>query len=925
MRPEPHIIDPIDTASADITYLTKYVGKFDSGIAFTDPNYLRALAASPLETLVFANRMPGEFPADGLRYTTSLTEYRKHAPMVQFVNGTGTYHELLRAGYFPEHQRSLKVCIVHDEPRAYDFYATSLWNRENVRDAMMLPQDAFIFVSQQARDAWYEYANLGDRKGFYLPNTCAEEPYISSELVHLDRDAIRERLGYDSGVLNVVVLATIQPRKGQLTALRALAQLRLRRPELPVCIRLVGRATQRAYRAQLEELSDTYDLGRHVRVVGEVNKRGALSHLFASDVLAVTSESEAMPMVLLEAMLCGTPIVTTPVGGIPQMLTAGQAQFVEPGSAEQLADALETLADSPELGSALAAAARRRYWDDFSNARFTDRFGRLLDELTAGALGGRPELLPMHLPAVELDESATKRPEAIRLSLAARPACHAIERATLRFAPDTAVAEQLRTGEPFVRLGMGLADIDLADRALVFDATRGLTAAEYFTLSSASDFYVSARTAERRRPGGRSREARELARLKSSLRWRLADRVVGTLADNRIGRSVWRRLRRLHVARRPAGPPKPPGPTGPLRPAAVMVFNSVTQMMFALSLWDDRYAHGSPDLPLVAVVHSDRGRGEFSSELCAACSRTGRFAQVIDITPEYTELYAGRITFNRAVRFKVDLLRRLAPYTADTVLIAAFMSARAQKMLYEVFADSTIRLFEDGIGSYVPKAIRMADSGLVDRVTSGDCAQAHHIRKVESVDLLLESIPAPPQYHADIDRIEFPELTVGGFRVDFRNCARLLGAVPRRFRADEALLVTQNFSDHLAGRGFTADHEAAMNDRVIGMLLEGGMRVVVRPHPKASRPMWGARWADTAGFEVWSGAPSTPIELLLDHDHPPGVVVGVSSSCLFYLAEFTPTKVRRYPDTVTAGLRAAATDEYVAMLDISASLAVLGT
>ena len=94
---------------------------------------------------------------------------------------------------------------------------------------------------------------------------------------------------------------------------------------------------------------------------------------------------------------------------------------------------------------------------------------------------------------------------------------------------------------------------------------------------------------------------------------------------------------------------------------------------------------------------------------------------------------------------------------------------------YEVFTDATIRLFEDGIGSYVPKPIRMTDDGLVDRITGGDCAQAHHIRTIESVDLLLASVPAPPQYFADVERIEFPELTIGGFKVDFAAYAQFSG------------------------------------------------------------------------------------------------------------------------------------------------------
>ena len=70
-------------------------------------------------------------------------------------------------------------------------------------------------------------------------------------------------------------------------------------------------------------------------------------------------------MVLLEAMACGTPVVTCPVGGIPAVARDGRnALFVQPGDIEGLAAAIERLLDDDALREAMSQANRedvRRY------------------------------------------------------------------------------------------------------------------------------------------------------------------------------------------------------------------------------------------------------------------------------------------------------------------------------------------------------------------------------------------------------------------------------------------------------------------------------------------------------------------------------------------------------------------------------------
>jgi len=83
--------------------------------------------------------------------------------------------------------------------------------------------------------------------------------------------------------------------------------------------------------------------------------------------------------VLMEAMACGLPVVTTPVSGIPELLTDRvNGLFVPPDDAAATADALHRLYSDPPLARQLASAAqddvRTRFCGDRSVARLIDLF-----------------------------------------------------------------------------------------------------------------------------------------------------------------------------------------------------------------------------------------------------------------------------------------------------------------------------------------------------------------------------------------------------------------------------------------------------------------------------------------------------------------------------------------------------------------------
>ncbi|WP_158580703.1 glycosyltransferase family 4 protein [Cellulomonas rhizosphaerae] len=451
----------------DVAYLTRYVGKTDTGIAFTDHAYLDGLARSAYSTLVVGNGIAPIYPADGLAYTTSAAEYRRHAPRLHLVNGMGSFVTHLPSGYRREHRRGHKVAIMHEEPTAFDFYGTDVWNRNNVRDVLMAAHDGFVFVSERSRDLWVEEAGLHDVPVYVLPNTCAEEAVIASDLVDRDRVEVASGLGLDPGEVSIVVVGTVQRLKGQIDVIDAVRRLREKRREVTLHVYFVGRVREQRYADELEALVSAHGLGGAVTFVGEVPKTRALEYVAAADALVIASQTEAMPLVLLEAMQLGTPIVTTLVGGIPEVVDGTCATTFDVRDVDALVSALEQLVDDPARSAVLARAAAARYRDEFSNEHFRRRFATVL-----GSLAVDSGLAAVPPPAGGFDDGleVERRPDGVlvasgvagsgrrwRAALAAHHAEDPLRRVELRL-PGVGLLPSLETAAPLARLGLAVTE-----------------------------------------------------------------------------------------------------------------------------------------------------------------------------------------------------------------------------------------------------------------------------------------------------------------------------------------------------------------------------------------------------------------------------------------------------------------------------------
>lgn len=122
--------------------------------------------------------------------------------------------------------------------------------------------------------------------------------------------------------------------------------------------------------------------GDRVRLLGWVSGAAKEAELRDADLFLLPSYAEGLPMALLEAMGHGIPVVTTPVGGIPQAVGDGvNGVLVPPGDVAALTAAILGLLDDPERAAALGMEGRRTAIERYDLGRIRVRLSALYDEI----------------------------------------------------------------------------------------------------------------------------------------------------------------------------------------------------------------------------------------------------------------------------------------------------------------------------------------------------------------------------------------------------------------------------------------------------------------------------------------------------------------------------------------------------------------
>jgi glycosyltransferase involved in cell wall biosynthesis len=191
-----------------------------------------------------------------------------------------------------------------------------------------------------------------------------------------DAAGVRSSLGVPSDARLIVQIGRLARSKRNELLLESVRRL----PEIPrVDVLLVGEGEQAQY---LTELVERMSLQGRVHFCGY---RSDIAHILAAaDLLALTSDKEGLPIVILEAMAMRCPIVATRVGEIPHVLRDGEEAWLVPsGDLEALTAAISEALAFPALANARAARARETFDRRYSRASMGVRYLEIYEQAWA--------------------------------------------------------------------------------------------------------------------------------------------------------------------------------------------------------------------------------------------------------------------------------------------------------------------------------------------------------------------------------------------------------------------------------------------------------------------------------------------------------------------------------------------------------------
>lgn len=225
-----------------------------------------------------------------------------------------------------------------------------------------------ISVSEANKASLVKYEHISEKKIRVIPNGIDEKKYR----VHVDRIAKRTSLGLEPDAWPVLGwCGRLSPEKGLTFLIRALRDLSRSYPRLRLLLMGEG-----ALRKELEVQAQAEGVASYVRFLGA--RADVPEVLQVADVFVLPSLREGLPLVLLEAMAAGLPIVATDVGGNRQAVHEGINGLLVPSeNPGALAQAIRRIVDDETLRAQCSCQARQLFEQHFTVGRMVERYDRV--------------------------------------------------------------------------------------------------------------------------------------------------------------------------------------------------------------------------------------------------------------------------------------------------------------------------------------------------------------------------------------------------------------------------------------------------------------------------------------------------------------------------------------------------------------------
>ena len=252
--------------------------------------------------------------------------------------------------------------------------------------------DITTYIRRNGRTVYDDLFEKGD---LFLPISERWKRELISLGCRADKILVH-RMGIDSDRYNSAIqrsgngnktkllsVARFVEKKGIVYGIEAVGRVVSEHPDIEY--RIIGDGT---LRAELESVIDRLELKEKVRLLGWRSQEEILAYMKDSDILlapSVTGENgdqEGIPVVLMEAMAMGLPVVSTCHSGIPELVQDGTAGFLVPErDVDALSEKLGDLLEHPEQWADMGNAGRRHVQEQYDINRLNDRLVQLYGEI----------------------------------------------------------------------------------------------------------------------------------------------------------------------------------------------------------------------------------------------------------------------------------------------------------------------------------------------------------------------------------------------------------------------------------------------------------------------------------------------------------------------------------------------------------------
>ncbi len=288
------------------------------------------------------------------------------------------YFHMNTAAFFKKLKNKPLVITPHFHPE------WSMWGgkkREKIRnfyDSFIAQRvidsaDRIIGVTRKEIELLSQRLDVPDKKVRIIPNGIHSDEFNPIP----NPSVFRKRYDVKSPI--VLYTGRLASNKGLLSLVEIMPSVLAEHPDTTFV--LVGE--DEGMKDLIEKRAKELDVCDSLLITGYIDDYDTFKSAYAAAaVYVLPSEYEAFGIVLLEAMMCKTPCVTTRVGGVPEVIQKGETgMMVEYGDVEGMASSVNTLLDDEEMRDRMGERGRERVLDRFTWKSIGERVEEVYEEL----------------------------------------------------------------------------------------------------------------------------------------------------------------------------------------------------------------------------------------------------------------------------------------------------------------------------------------------------------------------------------------------------------------------------------------------------------------------------------------------------------------------------------------------------------------